>query len=192
MNVLLHVCCGPCSIVPLKGLAGEGASAKVFYFNPNIHPYKEWEKRLETLNEHLERTGTDSLPVPSYEVREWFRQVAYREEVRCRLCYHQRLFETARRAKKGRFDSFTSTLLYSRFQKHEVIKEVGEAVAEEVGVPFLYRDWRENWAEGVEESRALGMYRQQYCGCLYSEIERFSPPQKKKRQGGNGKGEIKE
>jgi hypothetical protein len=90
-----------------------------------------------------------------------------------RFCYHDRLATAARYAKKGKFDGFTSTLLYSRFQKHDQIRSIGEAVGKSVGVPFHYRDFREGWRAGIEESRRLGMYRQQYCGCIYSEKERY-------------------
>jgi predicted adenine nucleotide alpha hydrolase (AANH) superfamily ATPase len=76
-------------------------------------------------------------------------------------------------AKRGKFDAFTSTLLYSKFQKHDRIRELGESVARAVGVPFVYRDFREGWKHGVETSKRLGMYRQQYCGCIYSEKERY-------------------
>ncbi|PLX41819.1 MAG: hypothetical protein C0608_04300 [Deltaproteobacteria bacterium] len=175
MKLLLHACCGPCSIAPLRLLGEEGIEAFTFYFNPNIHPYREWAKRREALTEHVSRVGVRELPAPEYEVRGWFREVVYREERRCRLCYRMRLFETARRAKKGRFDGFTTTLLYSRYQNHEAVIEAGESVAEELDIPFIYRDWRENWEEGVERSRELGIYRQEYCGCLYSEVERFRP-----------------
>jgi len=84
-------------------------------------------------------------------------------------------------ARRGRFDAFTTTLLFSRKQKHDLIRELGEAVGEEVGVPFLYRDWRDGWEEGVQASQSLGLYRQEYCGCLYSEVERFAPRRKKAR-----------
>ena len=79
-------------------------------------------------------------------------------------------------ARRGKFDAFTTTLLYSKFQKHEQIRTIGEAVGKAVGVPFHYRDFRTGWSEGVEVSKRLGMYRQQYCGCIYSEKERFYRP----------------
>jgi hypothetical protein len=77
-------------------------------------------------------------------------------------------------ARRGGFDAYTTSLLYSRFQDHERIRETGEAVARSSGVPFLYEDFRAGWKEGIEESRRLELYRQQYCGCIYSEKERYA------------------
>jgi predicted adenine nucleotide alpha hydrolase (AANH) superfamily ATPase len=159
--------------MPLAGLNAEGAQTRVFFFNPNIHPYTEWKKRRETLAAHCEREGAALLPASDYEVSEWFRAVAFRENQRCRLCYYLRLRETAKVAKKGKFDCFTTSLLYSRYQKHDLIREAGEEVSKEYDLPFLYRDWRVDWEEGVRRSRELSMYRQPYCGCLYSETERY-------------------
>ena len=78
-------------------------------------------------------------------------------------------------ARRGKFDCFSTTLLYSKFQKHDTIHAIGEAVAKEVGVPFHYQDFRPGWREGIEASRAMGMYRQS-CGCIYSEKERYLGP----------------
>ena len=89
------------------------------------------------------------------------------------MCYYDRLKYTAIVAKKGNFDYFTTTLLYSKFQKHEMIKEIGESLAKEYGVNFYYEDFRQYWQEGIELSKARKMYRQQYCGCIYSEKERY-------------------
>jgi predicted adenine nucleotide alpha hydrolase (AANH) superfamily ATPase len=102
--------------------------------------------------------------------------VVFREKDRCRYCYHARLSATAKIAKKGKFDAFSSTLLYSRFQNHTLIQEIGTAVAGETGVNFFYHDFREGWKYGIETSKALGMYRQSYCGCIYSEKDRYYKP----------------
>ncbi|MBI5442833.1 MAG: epoxyqueuosine reductase QueH [Deltaproteobacteria bacterium] len=175
MKVLLHTCCGPCAIVPLRDLRSDGFEVFGTYFNPNIHPYQEWERRREALEGLSNVSGARLLPVPAYEPLEWWRAVVFRESERCRLCYHLRLRHTALLARRGRFDAFSTTLLYSKFQKHELIQELGEASAKEADVPFLYRDWRSGWKEGVDASKALGLYRQPYCGCLLSEQERFAP-----------------
>jgi predicted adenine nucleotide alpha hydrolase (AANH) superfamily ATPase len=99
--------------------------------------------------------------------------VAFREAERCNYCYHDRLRSTALIAKRGKFDYFSSTLLYSKHQKHELIRSMGKSVSKSVGVPFLYQDYREGWKEGIEYSKQMGLYRQHYCGCIYSEKERF-------------------
>lgn len=183
MKLLLHTCCGPCSIVPFQRLKKEGDQVRALFANPNIHPLTEWKRRLATLEEYCKREGVKLLPTPDYDVRGWLRQMSFREDERCRLCYRMRLAETAFLAKRGRFDGFTSTLLYSKFQKHELIKEAGEAVAAESGVPFYYQDWRDGWKEGVDQSRELEMYRQSYCGCIYSEEERYKEKAAKPKKG---------
>jgi hypothetical protein len=119
------------------------------------------------------KEGLTIIGEKTYSLDAFFRQVAFREEERCRYCYQLRLSYVARIAKKGRFDAFTTTLLYSRYQKHDLIREVAECVAGTQGIPFLYRDFREGWSEGVRVSKEAGMYRQPYCGCIYSESERY-------------------
>lgn len=173
LRVLLHVCCGPCAIYPLKELRGEGHAVHGFFFNPNIHPYTEYRRRRETLAAYAESENWPLILPREYPVEEYFRLVAFRESERCRFCYYLRLRQTAGAAKRGGFDAFTTTLLVSPFQKHDLLREVGEAVAAEYGVPFFYRDFRAGFREGVARSKELGMYRQQYCGCVFSEKERF-------------------
>lgn len=175
MKILMHACCGPCSIVPAEELLNEGASLFAHFENPNIHPFTEWEKRRETFMGHMDRMGVRVLPDKGYGLKSWMREVSFREAQRCAICYRMRLSATAALARSGGFDAFTTTLLYSKFQNHEKIRETGEAAAAEYGVPFLYRDFRTGWKRGVEESKRLGMYRQQYCGCALSEEERYAP-----------------
>ena len=173
MKVLMHVCCGPCSIYPVKTLREDGAEVMGFFYKHNIHPYTECMKRLETLRDYAGRIDLRVIYQEGYDLEGFIQNVVYREEDRCRHCYHDRLKTTALLAKRGKFDFFSSTLLYSKFQKQELIRSIGESIGKSVGVPFLYRDFREGWKEGVETSKKLEMYRQQYCGCIYSEKERY-------------------
>lgn len=176
---MLHICCGPCVIYPLRILREEGDDVCGYFSNPNIHPYLEYKRRLDTLDAYA---GQERLPLvreEGYPVEGFLRQVAFREEDRCRHCYQMRLEKTAQAAKAGGFDAFTTTLLYSRYQKHDLIRGTAEAVARRCDIPFLYRDFREGWAEGVRMAKALEMYRQPYCGCLYSEKERYYRPSPK-------------
>lgn len=181
MKVLLHACCGPCTIVPLLRLRGEGIQPHGVFFNPNIHPFTEWDRRREALEQFATQEAVPLLPADGYDPTPWMRSVAFRESERCRICYHERLRHVAHLARRGRFDAYSSTLLYSVHQKHELIREIGESVGSEVGVRFLYRDWREGWKEGIEASKKMGLYRQTYCGCLLSEAERYSGVGKRKR-----------
>lgn len=173
MKVLLHTCCGPCTIYPLKVLKGENVEVMGFFYRHNIHPFSECLKREETLLEYARKMDIRVICQQNYELERFLQSVAFREKDRCRFCYHDRLSAAARVAKKGKFDAFSSTLLYSRFQNHELIRQIGESVGKEHGIPFLYRDFREGWKEGIEESKRLNMYRQQYCGCIYSEKDRY-------------------
>lgn len=108
-----------------------------------------------------------------YQPEIFIRNVVFRENMRCRYCYHDRLRTTALIARRGKFDYFTTTLLYSKHQQHDLIRSIGEAEGEAVGVPFLYKDFSKGWQEGIRVSKAMGLYRQQYCGCIYSEKERY-------------------
>jgi len=173
LRVLVHICCANCLIYPLKVLREEGDEVMGFFYNPNIHPYQEYQRRLQTVKEYEKQAGIKVIYRDEYDLEEFLRGVAFREEERCRFCHHLRLEATAQVAKKGKFDAFTSTLLHSKHQNHELIREMGEAAGAKHGVTFLYRDFREGWREGIEESKALGLYRQNYCGCIYSEKERY-------------------
>jgi hypothetical protein len=130
-------------------------------------------KRKEAVQAYAETINLKMIYQEGYDLEGFIRNVVFRESQRCSYCYHDRLKCTALVAKRGKFDYFTSTLLYSKFQKHEEIKSIGQAVGQAVGVRLYYHDFREGWKQGIEESKRLGMYRQQYCGCIYSEKERY-------------------
>ena len=173
MKTLLHTCCGPCSIYPVKMLRDEGIDVMGFFYRHNIHPFTECMKREETLRQYAGMIDMKVIWQEGYELEEFIRDAAFREGDRCLICYHKRLTATALLAKRGKFDSFSTTLLYSKFQNHELLKEVGEAAGKKAGVKFLYRDFREGWKTGIEQSKKLELYRQSYCGCIYSEKDRY-------------------
>ncbi len=173
MKILLHTCCAPCLVYPLDELLSERHEVTALFFNPNIHPYSEFLRRLDAFTAYTRDRGVtvlDDKGLPDME--DWLRDVAFRESHRCRICFNMRLDKAAALAAKKGFDAFSTTLLYSRFQKHDLLKATGEEVSQRHGVPFLYRDWRKGWNEGVKKYRRLGLYRQKYCGCVYSEKER--------------------
>jgi hypothetical protein len=176
MKVLIHTCCGPCAIYPVEALRRDGHEVMAFFYRYNIHPFTECLRRQQALQQYADSIALKVIVQEGYELEDFLRKAAFREANRCRICYHDRLRTTALLARRGKFDAFTSTLLYSKFQNHETIRDLGESVAKAAGVPFLYRDFREGWKQGVETSRRLGLYRQQYCGCIYSEKERFFRP----------------
>ncbi|MDX1763728.1 MAG: epoxyqueuosine reductase QueH [bacterium] len=173
---MLHLCCAPCAIVPLSALKVRGVKTLGFFFNPNIHPLTEYNRRLETLSNYARESELSLVIAGEYGLQEFLRAVVYREEERCLLCYRMRLTAAAKEANACGADAFSTTLLYSVHQKHEQIKAVGEAVSRTEAVDFYYEDFRPAWREGVQQSRELGMYRQPYCGCIYSEMERYRKP----------------
>jgi hypothetical protein len=173
MRLLLHICCAPCSIVPVAELRSAGTAVTGFFYRHNIHPYSECRRRQETLQDYAGRIGLEMIWQPGYDLEGFIRSVVHHEDERCLICYRLRLEATAALARQGNFDAYSTTLLYSRYQKHDRIREIGESVGRTLGVPFHYRDFRTAWKQGVAESRRIGLYRQKYCGCIYSEKERF-------------------
>lgn len=172
-NILLHICCANCAIYPLEQIQEKGHEVIGYFFNPNIHPYQEYQKRLEALKQYSEKVQLNVIYRDEYLLEEFLRNVSHRVEERCGYCYRLRLEATAKEAKENGFDLFSSTLLQSTHQNHALIRETAEQVAKEVGIAFYYEDFRKGWKRGVEVSKAMGLYRQQYCGCIYSEKERY-------------------
>lgn len=173
MRLMLHACCGPCLLEPLDALAADGVEVRVAYANPNIHPRAEYERRRDTLLSYAAGRGiaVDEL---DYDVEAWQEAVVGLEAApgeRCRACFRLRLGETARHAAALGFDTVATTLTVSPYQDPDAIREAGEAACAEAGVTFLVTDFRDRYREATRRSRELGMYRQNYCGCRYSETE---------------------
>ena len=173
LKLLLHVCCGPCAVSPLALLREAGHDVTGLYFNPNIHPYREFIRRLDTLKEFAETEKLPLLVDERYLLDEFLDQVWGRARSRCENCYEMRLRQTARTAREMGFEAFTSTLLVSPYQQHELIVETAQQIAEEESVAFYYQDFRPAWHQGVAISRQRQMYRQPYCGCIFSERDRY-------------------
>jgi predicted adenine nucleotide alpha hydrolase (AANH) superfamily ATPase len=144
-----------------------------FFFNPNIHPLTEYRMRLTALKEYASSIDLPLIVKDEYLLEEFIRHVAFHEEERCTYCYRMRLKVTAQEAVNREADAFSTTLLYSIYQNHDLIRTVGDELALEYGVPFYYDDFRSGWKEGVRRSREMNIYRQKYCGCIYSEKERY-------------------
>ncbi|MBS3767135.1 MAG: epoxyqueuosine reductase QueH [Candidatus Cloacimonetes bacterium] len=171
-KLLMHICCAPCFIAPYKHLKDE-FDLMGFWYNPNIHPYTEYQKRLQEVKRFEENHDVKIIYNDEYNLEKWLRNVVFREKQRCRFCYYDRLVKTAIYANHGNFDYFTSTLLYSKFQKQKLIRGMTKQVASQYSVKFFDKDLREYWKEGIQLSKEENMYRQQYCGCIYSEKDRY-------------------
>ncbi|MFH0839295.1 MAG: epoxyqueuosine reductase QueH [Candidatus Omnitrophota bacterium] len=176
MKLLLHTCCAPCLIYPLQVLAQEGIKTRGFFYNPNIHPYGEFSKRRDTVLEYAKIIRLELIAQKAaYPVEDFFRAVNLKEKSpeRCTLCWALRLKETALTAKAHDFDFFSTTLLVSPYQDQEMLKKIGAGISQETGIQFFYRDFREGFRPSHQEAKAKGMYLQKYCGCIYSERERY-------------------
>lgn len=189
MKVLLHICCGPCAIMPVQRLLDEGHEVTGYFYNPNIHPLAEYLRRREGAAQAAERYGIKmlwALHPGDYDTAAWLRMMHGREAApgRCRMCWGQRLEAVFGKALEGGFDAFSTSLLYSRYQQHEFIAaRCGELAGGGAGdtprPAFIYRDFRADWQSGIDRSKEWGIYRQQYCGCIFSENERYAKAFKK-------------
>jgi len=178
MKTLLHICCAPCANQPIEVLRTDGYEVTGFWYNPNIHPFTEYRARRNCVREYSQEIGLPLIERDDYGLRPFVREVAEDIGERCVKCYEMRLFETARQASEGGFDSFTSALFISPYQNHELMREVAERAAHEYGVKFLYRDFRPCFRDGQTFAREHGFYIQKYCGCVFSEQERYLKPKK--------------
>lgn len=172
-RLVLHACCGPCLLEPYDALTSEGYDVRVAYANPNIHPRDEYERRRDTLLEYAAARGiaVDEL---AYDVERWEAAVRGLEDEpgqRCRECYRVRLGAAAAHAADLGYDVVATTLTVSPWQDQDALREVGEEVCAEAGVAFLVTDFRDRYPVASQRSRELGMYRQNYCGCRYSDVE---------------------
>ena len=178
MKLLLHICCAPCSIMCIETLRGEGIEPVGYWNNPNIHPFTEYRARRNTLQEYAKTIGLELITDGAYGLRPFLTEVGGNFDGRCVFCYSMRMRGAAQYAAEHGFTHFSSTLLISPYQNHELLKETAEAAASEFGVEFLYRDFRPYFREGQDKARELGLYMQKYCGCIFSEEDRYKKRKK--------------
>ena len=172
-RLLLHACCGPCLLEPFDSLAAEAQEVVVLYANPNIHPAEEYVRRRDTLVDYAADAGIKVVEL-AYEPEAWERDVAPlagEAAVRCRACYALRLGMAARYAAYNGFDALATTLTVSPYQDHEGIAQAGRESAAGAGIRWVDRDFRARYSDATRRSRELGMYRQNYCGCRFSQME---------------------
>jgi predicted adenine nucleotide alpha hydrolase (AANH) superfamily ATPase len=173
MKLLLHACCGPCSCYTTQQLTEEGFEPTLFFFNPNIHPYQEQLRRRDGLRQLAEVRGLPLVEEPGYELEEFLAQVAEEPAQRCAKCYRIRLARTAAKAKELGFERFGTTLLISPYQNRELLIATGRELAQGFGLQFHDADFRPGFRQSQAMAKELGLYRQGYCGCVYSEKDRY-------------------
>lgn len=174
MKLLLHTCCAPCSVYCIKTLRADGIEPTLYWFNPNIHPYQEYKARRNCLREYAKTVKVNLLEDDAYGLDEFVCNTYDKISTRCQdYCYPKRLRQAFEFAKANSFGAISTTLLYSIYQKHDIIKELMRNLSSEYGIEFYYHDFREGWKEGQEEARRIGLYMQKYCGCVFSEEESF-------------------
>ena len=175
MKLLLHCCCGPCSLAVIDKLQEDTAISELaaYFFNPNIHPYREYRARREAWRQALENYNLPAYLDDSYPLEAWLQNVAATPEQRCDYCYQNRLWQIAQKTKELNYDAFTTTLLISPYQNHQQISEFAEQIAVENGLIFYYQDFRPDFRAGQQIALEMGLYKQKYCGCIYSEKARF-------------------
>lgn len=179
MKLLLHCCCAPCANMPIQQLQEDGIDVTAFWYNPNIHPFTEYRSRRNTLQDYASAIDLPLVVIDDYGLREFVRAVAENIDDRCQYCYTCRFEETAKYAAEQGFDGFTSSLFISPYQNHEKMREIATAMGEKYGVKFCYYDFRPLFRPGQQRARELEFYMQKYCGCVFSEEERYKKKPKK-------------
>ena len=174
MKLLMHICCAPCANMPIDALRADGIDLTGYWYNPNIHPFTEYRARRNCLQEYAKTIELPLLMRDDYGLRPFVREVAGDIAGRCVKCYEMRLEQAAKFASENGFSSFTSTLFVSPYQQHERMAEIAARAGKKWGVEFLYRDFRPGFRGGQQQARELGLYMQKYCGCIFSEEDRYA------------------
>jgi len=173
-SILVHSCCAHCAAYTVDYWQKQGYEVTALWYNPNIHPYMEHQHRLEAMKSFAQQTNLPLIIIEGYDIVDYFRQVVGHEAQRCQYCFRLRLLKTVEIAHHRGFNAFTTTLLISPHQKHNLLREIGHDLAEEKGVAFLYADLRKHYSDSRRMTKGLDLYRQKYCGCVYSEWERYA------------------
>lgn len=173
-SLLIHCCCAHCAAYTVAHWRQQGYEVSALWYNPNIHPYTEHQSRLEAMKSLSRELNLPLTIAEGYGFIEYFRRVAGHEALRCQDCFRLRLSKTADIASGMGFSTFTTTLLISPHQKHELLREIGDESARGKDIEFLYADLRKRYSDSRHTTKGLNLYRQQYCGCIYSEWERYT------------------
>ena len=174
MKLLMHTCCAPCSVYCIDELRKNGIEPTLYWYNPNIHPYTEYVKRKDCLKEYSKKINVKAIFEDEYGLDVFCKNVVENINARCvNYCYPVRLRKTFEYAKANGYDTVTTTLLYSIYQKHDFIKKLMEDLSKEFEINFLYIDFRKGFWQGHQKAIEQGLYMQKYCGCIFSEEMRY-------------------
>lgn len=173
MKLLLHICCAPCSAACIKVLREENIDIVGYWYNPNIHPFKEYDSRLKALKEYSKMINLNVIYDDFYGLDEFVKNTVNIIDNRCGYCYLSRMERVVKYAHDNGYDAFSSTLFISPYQKHDLLKSICEKLSKKYNIKFLYRDFRPYYELGREMFRETGLYMQKYCGCIFSERERY-------------------
>jgi len=178
-KILVHICCAVCGSY-LLSLIKEKFEPILYFYNPNIHPFKEYQKRKKAVEQLAKILQIEIIP-DEYEVEEWFKTIKGLEKEpeggkRCSLCFWLRLFKTAQLAQKKGIKFFTTTLAISPFKNEDIIKKIALSLTKDFGLTFLdintFGEKKLIWQKTKETSRAYHLYHQNYCGCIFSKKPR--------------------
>ena len=167
MNILMHMCCAPCSMYPTDVLKEEGYTVTGLYFNPNIHPIEEFEKRKDMVSKLATLKNIEVIYDNTYEQDIW-EGIPEGSQSKCSMCYHKRLEKTFKTAKELHFDAVTTSLLSSKHQNQTLIKKSAHKLSKTYHIPFIEKDFQKGFQEGLNEAKNHGIYAQHYCGCIVS------------------------
>jgi predicted adenine nucleotide alpha hydrolase (AANH) superfamily ATPase len=174
MSLLVHTCCAPCSTAVVERLQSEDYDVSLYFYNPNIHPEKEYKKRLKELEKWAKKTGVDLVVAP-YEKDKWHEAVKGLEKEpekgsRCDVCYEMRMSHAAQYAKENFYDVFTTVLSISPHKSADKINKIGNKLCKELKIAYLESDFKKDggFQRSVELSKEYNLFRQDYCGCVYS------------------------
>ncbi len=174
MKILLHTCCAPCSVYCIEDLEKDNIDFDMYWYNPNIHPYTEYKNRKKALEDYSEKISHKVIFNDEYGLEKFCKNVINNLETRCEdYCYKIRLEQTAKYAKENNYTGFTTTLLVSPYQNTEEIIKIGNQIAKEYDLEFVVRDFKKGFRQGQAKAREMGLYMQKYCGCVFSEEERY-------------------
>jgi predicted adenine nucleotide alpha hydrolase (AANH) superfamily ATPase len=176
-SLLLHCCCAHCAAYTVDYWRRQGYSVRGYWYNPNIHPYMEHQARLEAMKSLAEQLDLPLVIADGYDIYEYFRRVAGDEAGRCCQCFRLRLSTTAVTTRETGLNAFSTSLLISPHQQHELLCQVGRELAGETGIEFVYADLRKRYSESRRITKGRQLYSQQHCGCLYSQGERLKAKQ---------------